>query len=93
MLTDLPIGARAMASLLDTLGGPSAERVAGQFVGVGVAAAVPTAAAGLNDWSDTYGRETRNGCVTCPWHGSTFRLADGGIVRGPASSPQPSYET
>ncbi|NKZ03470.1 Rieske (2Fe-2S) protein [Actinomadura latina] len=33
------------------------------------------------------------GCVTCPWHGSTFRFADGGVVRGPASSPQPLYET
>jgi nitrite reductase/ring-hydroxylating ferredoxin subunit/uncharacterized membrane protein len=32
-------------------------------------------------------------CVVCPWHGSTFRFADGGIVRGPASTPQPSYET
>jgi nitrite reductase/ring-hydroxylating ferredoxin subunit/uncharacterized membrane protein len=32
-------------------------------------------------------------CVTCPWHGSIFRFADGGIERGPASSPQPHYET
>jgi nitrite reductase/ring-hydroxylating ferredoxin subunit/uncharacterized membrane protein len=31
-------------------------------------------------------------CVTCPWHGSRFRLADGSVVRGPASSPQPSFE-
>ncbi|CND88672.1 rieske (2Fe-2S) domain-containing protein [Mycobacterium tuberculosis] len=34
-----------------------------------------------------------HGCVTCPWHGSTFRFSDGGIRRGPASSPQPCYET
>ncbi|MFB4298811.1 Rieske 2Fe-2S domain-containing protein [Actinomadura sp. NTSP31] len=34
-----------------------------------------------------------DGCVTCPWHGSTFRLADGGIVRGPASTPEPCFET
>ena len=34
-----------------------------------------------------------HGCVTCPWHGSTFRFSDGGIQRGPASSPQPYYET
>jgi nitrite reductase/ring-hydroxylating ferredoxin subunit/uncharacterized membrane protein len=33
------------------------------------------------------------GCVTCPWHGSQFRLADGAPVLGPASAPQPSYET
>jgi nitrite reductase/ring-hydroxylating ferredoxin subunit/uncharacterized membrane protein len=31
-------------------------------------------------------------CVTCPWHGSRFRLTDGSLVRGPASSPQPSFE-
>jgi nitrite reductase/ring-hydroxylating ferredoxin subunit len=34
-----------------------------------------------------------DGCIICPWHGSRFRLADGGIVRGPASSEQPAYET
>jgi len=31
-------------------------------------------------------------CVVCPWHGSTFRLRDGGVARGPASVPQLSYE-
>jgi nitrite reductase/ring-hydroxylating ferredoxin subunit/uncharacterized membrane protein len=31
-------------------------------------------------------------CVTCPWHGSRFRLADGSVVRGPASAPQPAFE-
>jgi nitrite reductase/ring-hydroxylating ferredoxin subunit/uncharacterized membrane protein len=35
----------------------------------------------------------RDGCVTCPWHGSTFRLADGAVVRAPAASSQPVYET
>jgi nitrite reductase/ring-hydroxylating ferredoxin subunit len=34
-----------------------------------------------------------NGCVVCPWHGSTFRLADGTVVRGPATRPQPAYDT
>ena len=29
--------------------------------------------------------------ITCPWHRSTFRLADGSVVHGPASSRQPSY--
>ena len=33
-----------------------------------------------------------DGCVTGPWHGSEFRVADGTIVRGPASVPQPTYE-
>jgi nitrite reductase/ring-hydroxylating ferredoxin subunit len=33
-----------------------------------------------------------DGCVTCPWHGSVFRLEDGEIERGPATLPQPRYE-
>ncbi|HEY5225076.1 MAG TPA: Rieske 2Fe-2S domain-containing protein [Microbacteriaceae bacterium] len=217
LLTDLPIGAWGMATLLDTIGGRDTERAADILVAAGIVAAVPTAAAGLNDWSDTYGPETRvglvhatavgtalavyvasaiarasgnrrtgkllglagfavltaggylggylsfvrgvnvnrtawqegaaewtavlpetelpdgaprrvdadgvpvmlyrsasgltalaatcshmggpldegtvtDGCVTCPWHGSVFRLEDGGIVRGPATSPQPRYD-
>jgi nitrite reductase/ring-hydroxylating ferredoxin subunit len=218
MLTDVPIGAWLAAALLDTVGGATAGPAADLLVGAGVAAAVPTALSGLNDWSDTYGPETRlgfahaagnvvavglyaaslgtrlvgnraagrvlgfaglatmttgaylgghlsfvrgvnvnrtayeerptdwtdvaadtdvgdgamlkvtaggagvflhrrggrlyalantcshmggpldegrvgDGCVTCPWHGSVFRLDDGSIVRGPASTPQPTYET
>ncbi|MET9760723.1 Rieske (2Fe-2S) protein [Streptomyces sp. NPDC006372] len=34
-----------------------------------------------------------DGCVRCPWHGSVFRLSDGWNVRGPATAPQPSFET
>jgi nitrite reductase/ring-hydroxylating ferredoxin subunit/uncharacterized membrane protein len=33
-----------------------------------------------------------DGCLRCPWHGSTFRVADGTVVRGPATAPQPAYE-
>lgn len=33
-----------------------------------------------------------DGCVRCPWHGSTFRIADGAVMRGPATAPQPAYE-
>ena len=218
VLTDLPIGAWVMSALLDAAGGPAAEGAADLLVTAGVAAAVPTAAAGLNDWSDTAGPETRvglvhatvntaalslylasviarargrrrggkalglaglgvltggaylgghlsfgmgvdvnrtaweqrpdqwtpvladteladgqhrkadaggvpvllyqtagtvyaldstcthmggpleegtvsDGCVICPWHGSTFRFADGNVVRGPASTPEPCYQT
>jgi nitrite reductase/ring-hydroxylating ferredoxin subunit/uncharacterized membrane protein len=33
-----------------------------------------------------------DGCVTCPWHGSTFRLKDGKVVRAPAAASQAVYE-
>jgi nitrite reductase/ring-hydroxylating ferredoxin subunit/uncharacterized membrane protein len=36
--------------------------------------------------------ELSGGCVTCPLHGSTFRLADGSVVRGPAAYPQPAWQ-
>jgi nitrite reductase/ring-hydroxylating ferredoxin subunit len=37
--------------------------------------------------------ELVDGCIQCPWHGSRFLLEDGAIARGPASRPQPAYET
>lgn len=217
MLTDVPIGAWTMSTLLDVVGGSTAEPAADLLVKAGILAAVPTAASGLNDWGDTFGPETRlglvhaganstallifmssararshghrafgkllglagfatmmagaylgghlsfgkgtnvnrtawefgpedwtpvlaetelaegastkvdaagvavllhrengrilalsntcshmggpldegsvaDGCVTCPWHGSVFRLEDGTIVRGPATTAQPHYE-
>jgi hypothetical protein len=131
MLTDLPIGAWVISALLDA---------------ADVVAAVPTAAAGLHDWFDTAGPQTRvgpvhaavnttalslylasvvarawgtearrpgagpdragsaagrrylggaisDGCITCPWPGSTFRFADGSIGRSPTSTLQPTYHT
>ncbi len=33
-----------------------------------------------------------DGCLRCPWHGSTFRVADGAVIHGPATAPQPAYE-
>jgi nitrite reductase/ring-hydroxylating ferredoxin subunit/uncharacterized membrane protein len=32
-------------------------------------------------------------CVRCPWHDSVFDLRDGSVVHGPATYPEPSYET
>jgi nitrite reductase/ring-hydroxylating ferredoxin subunit/uncharacterized membrane protein len=34
-----------------------------------------------------------DGCVVCPWHASAFRLTDGRAVAGPATAPQPVFET
>ena len=35
--------------------------------------------------------ELRDDTITCPWHFSTFRLRDGSVVHGPATSRQPRY--
>ena len=37
--------------------------------------------------------ELSDGCITCPWHDSRFRLSDGSVEQGPATSPQPAFET
>ena len=41
----------------------------------------------------TLTRAADDPCVTCPWHGSTFRLADGAVVHGPATARQPAFDT
>lgn len=37
--------------------------------------------------------EVVDGCIRCPWHGSTFRLSDGWNTSGPATAAQPAFET
>lgn len=32
-------------------------------------------------------------CVQCPWHQSVFSMTTGEVVHGPATSPQPRFET
>ncbi len=217
MLTDLPIGFWTSSWVLDVMGGKSSRAAAQRLIGLGILSAVPTAASGLSDWSDTIGDDRRvgtahalansaalvlyslswlarrggrrgrglvlgqlgaaaataggylgghlvfrlgvgpdrnawkhgddgwvdvgedtalaaddplvvkvgdddvlviqvagvacaisnvcghaggplhegtfdAGCVTCPWHGSMFQLADGHVVRGPATGHQPRYD-
>jgi nitrite reductase/ring-hydroxylating ferredoxin subunit/uncharacterized membrane protein len=36
--------------------------------------------------------EVRDGCITCPWHGSMFRVDDGELVQGPSTVDLPVYE-
>jgi nitrite reductase/ring-hydroxylating ferredoxin subunit/uncharacterized membrane protein len=31
-------------------------------------------------------------CIMCPWHGSVFRLSDGSVAHGPATSRQPAFQ-
>ncbi len=63
LLTDVPIGAWASSLVLDLFGGNQTRRAARMLVGVGLVSAVPTAAAGLSDFSDTSGVERRVGAV------------------------------
>ncbi len=39
------------------------------------------------------GHDAGSLCVECPWHGSVFRVADGAVVHGPATAPQPTFHT
>ena len=34
-----------------------------------------------------------DGGLVCPWHGSRFALADGGVLNGPAPFPAPCLQT
>jgi nitrite reductase/ring-hydroxylating ferredoxin subunit/uncharacterized membrane protein len=63
LLTDIPIGSFTSATILDLIGGRRAQPTANLLAAVGVASTVPTAAAGLADWSDTYGPGRRVGVV------------------------------
>lgn len=33
-----------------------------------------------------------DGCISCPWHESLFRIDDGAVVHGPATRPQRHWE-
>ena len=62
-LTALPIGTFAAATVLDLIGGRRCRGAVEALLGLGIVASVPTASAGLADWSDTYGSEQRIGLV------------------------------
>ncbi|HJP65596.1 MAG TPA: Rieske 2Fe-2S domain-containing protein [Actinomycetota bacterium] len=36
--------------------------------------------------------QVRGDALVCPCHGSTFRLEDGAVVKGPATAPQPAFD-
>lgn len=63
LLTDVVIGCWSSAFLLDWLGGKESRQGAQRLVGLGILAAVPTAAAGLSDWSDLWGGQRRVGTI------------------------------
>jgi uncharacterized membrane protein/nitrite reductase/ring-hydroxylating ferredoxin subunit len=53
LATDVVIGSWTMAAILDLRRGDDSGEAAKTLVGVGVLAAVPTAASGVSDWADT----------------------------------------
>lgn len=36
--------------------------------------------------------QVADGAITCPCHGSTYRLRDGAVIRGPSPFAQPAYD-
>jgi nitrite reductase/ring-hydroxylating ferredoxin subunit/uncharacterized membrane protein len=63
VLTDIPIGLWTSSVLLDVLGGKKSQDAAQTLLGLGITSAIPTVAAGVADWLDTYGDEQRIGLV------------------------------
>lgn len=63
MLTDVVIGSFTSATVLDLIGGKRAQRGANRLALLGIVSALPTAASGLSDWSETYGAAKRVGVV------------------------------
>jgi uncharacterized membrane protein len=63
LLTDFPLGAWASASFLDLFGRKNTRPAAEALVAFGLAAAIPTALAGLADWSEADRESKRVGVV------------------------------
>jgi nitrite reductase/ring-hydroxylating ferredoxin subunit/uncharacterized membrane protein len=63
VLTDVVVGAWTSSFLLDLIPGRRTRKASNRLVDVGILAAVPTALAGLSDWTDTWGRTRRVGLV------------------------------
>src|SRR2546423_9982983 len=73
VLTDVAIGAWSSAVFLDFLGGASSETASDRLIALRVPPAAPTAATGVSDWADTWGKARRGG----PVHA---RLNAGGLL-------------
>jgi nitrite reductase/ring-hydroxylating ferredoxin subunit/uncharacterized membrane protein len=63
VLTDVPIGAFTGSAVLDLVGRGRYDAASEALLGTGILAVLPTAAAGLADWSETYGPDRRVGFV------------------------------
>ncbi len=74
MLTDFPLGTWMSASLLDLVGGHRSRTASRRLLSFGVAAAVPTIAAGLADYLSSSQRERRVGVVHAAVNSAAFVL-------------------
>jgi len=63
VLVVVPLGSWIGASYLDLAGGKQGQAAATKLVGLGIAAAIPAALTGVNDWVDTTLAERRVGLV------------------------------
>ncbi|KSW20569.1 DUF2231 domain-containing protein [Cellulomonas sp. B6] len=74
LMTDLPLGLWASATVLDLLGGESARPHADRLVGLGVLTALPTSATGVADWARSGRRTRRVGVVHAAFNGAGLGL-------------------
>ena len=63
LLTDVTIGTFTSAVLLDLVGGRKSQPAAKTLIRIGILSALPTAATGASDWSETSGKDRRIGIV------------------------------
>src|SRR5438067_10712284 len=80
VLTDLPIGFWSSSFALDVFGGKDGERASEILLGLGVLSALPTAAAGLTDWTDTGGAARRIGLLHAIGNLATMTLFTASLV-------------
>lgn len=89
MAVQLPVGAFLSAGILDAL--PTGRRSATTLIGVGVASAVPAAAAGLADWSQGLRQQQRVGLVHASANTAALGMYASSLVqRGRGRSGRPA---
>ena len=74
LLTDVPIGTWLSATMLDLVGGEESREASEKLIAIGLLASLPTAAAGLSDWSDTMGGERRVGVMHAAYNTTSLLL-------------------
>src|SRR5437879_1155163 len=62
-LTDVVIGSWLSGLAVDAFGGRDGAVASRRLVGLGILAALPTAATGASDWSDLIGKDRRLGSI------------------------------